>query len=181
MSDEALDWMVEDEIAAFEDDYEAEEPSTPTGMSEEEAEIHLRVLKYQQFKRSQIEAVYKRELERLEVKFQAATRPFDRAIKYHTDSLIGFSRELGKSYKGLNGTVKRVSGREKVICDDAEAQAKFYAWAKEAGKLDELTRVVPETWHVDKRKLLKFVKTTSELPPGVDLERGDDSFSIDLS
>lgn len=184
-TDNVLDWLVQDEIDALQEQYEAValgvDPVIDAEFDDDRVEMHMRCLGHHQVKRSTLERARDHELEKIDLKFRAATKTLDSSIRYHTENLLAFGRSLGETYKGLNGKVKRTAGRMRVLCEDDADKEKFFAWCAEMKRLDDLTRVKPEVREPDKPAIAKFIKEEGgELPPGIDTETGEDSYKIEL-
>ena len=75
---------------------------------------------------------------------------------------------LGKpSRKLINGTLKKSTGRMRVIITDEESVPK------------DLCNHKPEKWTPDKNKIQAEIKKSGELPEGTDTEYGADEYYVD--
>ena len=97
----------------------------------------------------------------------------ERRIAWHEQGLRSFLWASGeKTIKTVYGKLKRIAGREKVEVGDFGA---FKAWTENSDNRD-LVRVKEEP---DKTAIAKHIKATGEIPEGVDLVKGDDSFKVE--
>ena len=75
---------------------------------------------------------------------------------------------LGKSSRKLiNGTLKKLIGRMRVIITDEESVPK------------KLCNHKPEEWNPDKNKIKAEIKKSGELPEGTDTEYGEDAYYVE--
>ena len=75
---------------------------------------------------------------------------------------------LGKpSRKLINGTLKKSTGRMRVIITDEESVPK------------DLCNHKPEKWTPDKNKIQAEIKKSGELPEGTDTEYGEDAYYVE--
>jgi hypothetical protein len=92
-------------------------------------------------------------------------------ITWHEQGLRAFLWRSGqKTLRLIHGTLKRVAGREKIEVQDVDL---FTPWAE--SDHPGLIRVKREP---DKAACMKYVKATGEIPPGMDLVLGEDSFCV---
>jgi len=172
---DALDWLMDDEEPV------GEILSEDVEYTDEQIEDHLRYLAYHTKKFDAYTSQYEMEIERIRLLYDAVSGKHLNAIDHHSQNLTEAGRRRGETFKGLNGTVKKISGRDSLKCETTEEREKFFAWVAETGKV-ELLRVKPAEQHPDKTKIMKFVKEEGgELPPGIDIETGDDTFKIEIS
>ena len=98
-----------------------------------------------------------------------------RRITWHQNGLQAFLWNTGlKTLNLIHGTLKRNAARESVIITDEDA---LRLWA--ASHPQEVLRPVKPA--PDKKAILALVKSTGELPDGVEIEKGEDSFSVNFT
>ena len=79
-----------------------------------------------------------------------------------------------KTAKMVNGTIKKIAGRESVQISNEE---ELMAWAKEANRFDDVFKT---EYKPKKTDILRIVKETGEEPLGVNIALGEDSFKVDV-
>ena len=136
--------------------------------SEQRAEDHLRRRAYWAEQRQEKIAHAALEIAKVEAWRDTQTEKIDRHITWHDTGLKAFMWNSGaKTISLVQGTLKRIKGREKVEIIDEE---KFLEMAPE-----QLVRIKRSP---DKREILAQIKAGGEIPEGVDLVTGEDSFSV---
>jgi len=176
--------LSDETLAYFEskyDDLEQDEatgalPTEPDIAQEQEAERHLRAVAYWRGKLAHIEAHAEAERMRIDQWCEMESRKIERRIQWHEGGLFVFLQALGKStWKGIYGTIKRISGRERIDVLQAEV---FQDWAEKTGHKG-LLRVKVEP---DKQAIGAWIKGHSgELPPGVDIVVGSDTYKVNTT
>lgn len=162
------------EIQDIDFEYEQDENEAPIVNvgDNHQAEAHLRALDYWRYEVEQIEAHAKKEIERIQMWRDEEVAKLQKKIAWHEGGLIAFLQVQGKkTLKLINGTIKRIKGRDRVDVLDAETLGKW----SEANNAN-LMRVKVEP---DKKAILDHIKSTGELPEGVDVVTGADSFKIE--
>lgn len=162
------------EIQDIDFDYEADADDTPIVNvgDNHQAEAHLRALGHWRYEVEQINAHAKKEIDRINEWRDEEVAKLQKKIAWHESGLIAFLQVQGKkTIKLINGTLKRIKGRDRVDVLDADALTK---WAESNGA--NLLRVKVEP---DKKAIMDHIKNTGELPDGVDVVTGEDSFKIE--
>ena len=150
--------------------YESEPESIK---AEGRAEDHLRCLSYWQRERKRIETAFECEIAKIEERASKLLEQVDRKIAWHETGLRAWLWSTGaKSIKLLNGTLKRIKGRERIEILDEET---FLSQAPPELISERIVR------RPDKKAILARIKETGELPPGIDLVRSEDSFKVDFA
>lgn len=144
------------------------ETGTPRDVSESNAEDHLEHLKRIKY---ELERDLQHVAQQQEKIDRFAKRSRDRAqkkIDYHEACLMRFLEARGETSKTLiNGSLRTRTGRMSVeITDESLVPKEFYK--------------TPDP-KVSKVLISKHIKTTGEIPDGVDWVRGEDSFTVELS
>lgn len=156
---------------AFEDAIDTSLPPLSVAM-EQQAEQSLRAVRYWRTEIERINAHAEAEAARIVDWATAEVKKLERRVQWHEQGLFAYLESTGKkTVKLINGTLKRLAGRERTEVD-AE---KFIPWAENGGHAD-LVRVKVEPI---KKAISQWVKANGgELPPGVDIQMGDDSYSV---
>lgn len=140
------------------------------------ADWHLRRIGRLSRERDTLDAVYKAELERLQLRHENRRTILEAAIAWHEAPLKSYARmrlELDnvKTLELPHGTIRsRTTTRPTVIVDDYSA---VLAWAG-----DVLPDVVQQIPRIDKRALSAYVHASGELPPGVTLVPPTTTFTV---
>jgi phage host-nuclease inhibitor protein Gam len=171
MSDRDNWLMSEDEL----DEYlgaEEDGEILPPIAAEEQAQGYVRAYAHHERERLAIEVRAQREIDRIMVWKADEMGKIERRTSWLSGLLQSFLwSSKAKSIKFPHGTLKRTKGREKVIVEDEEAFI-------ERHRGTDLVRVKEE---VAKSAIAKHIKTTGEVPEGVEMERAEDTFSITLT
>jgi phage host-nuclease inhibitor protein Gam len=128
---------------------------------------HLRRIGRLTRERDTLDAVYKAELERLQLRHENRRTILEAAIAWHEAPLISYAamrREMDgtKTLELPHGVIRsRTTKALSIRVDDTDA---VIAWAG-----DSLPDVVLYRPHVDKRALTVYVMASGEVPPGVTL------------
>ena len=139
--------------------------------SEERAEEHLRTLAYWQAEAARIKDHADREVDKIEKWREAENEKIQRKIDWHEQGLRGFLWQSGaKTISLINGKLKRIKGRDRVEIPDVDA---FVSQAP--GEFLNV-KTIP-----DKTSVMAHIKETGEIPDGVDLVTGEDSFKVSLT
>jgi hypothetical protein len=106
---------------------------------------------------------------------QAESDRIMKRIQWLAVSLEAFMREHNKAVgdKSLqlpHGQLKLRQQRDRIVVENAELLMPT------ASKL-KLVRVIPESFEIDQLKLIRYVKSTGEIPAGTKLIEGDTKFS----
>jgi phage host-nuclease inhibitor protein Gam len=152
-------------------DYESA-PIETTVDDTDQAEAHLRALRYWRTQADQIEAHAKAQVEQVERWKRQELAKITPRIHFHESGLVAFLSRSGKKTLSLiNGTLKRIAGRDRVEVKDADM---LIDWANRnfAGNLLR-TKI-----EADKVAILNHIKATGEVPEGVDMVTGEDTFKI---
>ncbi len=156
-----------DELMFEEFDYEAEFDI----QIREDAEKHMRCYRYWTGEADEINRVCEAEIQRIEAYRERELSKIDNRLSWHLGGLVAYLKAQGKkTLKMIHGTIRRTAGREKIGIENEE---QFMAWIIENNWQDLLTKVT-----VAKSEVLKFIKDQGEIPDGVNLVRGEDSYSI---
>lgn len=140
----------------------------------EQAEKHLRALGHWRRREAEINAHAKTEQERIEAWRIGELDRIAPRIAWHEAGLAAYmGRIKDKTVRLINGTIKRIAGRDRVEVQNFDA---LKAWCVAAGK--NLVRIKEEP---DKVEIAKHIKATGELPDGVDVVTGEDSIKIEVS
>lgn len=110
------------------------------------------------------------------------TREHARAAEWFEGRLIEWlRRELEDDPKGKKSrelpsgaVVKRTSGRERLVVEDERAVGE---WLSSQEDTHDLVEWVPK---FSRSEVKKLVLSTGEVPPGARLERGEDSYKVEL-
>jgi len=157
----------------FENDYrdaqDAEE-NTPSG-STSIANDRLRALDYWLRELEEQRKIAATERTRIDSWLESQERRIQKRIDWCETTLRLFLEGTGKKSMSLPyGKLQRRAGRERI---DVVLEDTFVDWAEKSGN-EQLLRT---TVKPDKGAILAYVKTTGEEPPGVELNKGDESFS----
>ena len=160
-------WIEDEELDAIPEN----EEEVPSDINAHEAERQLVALGHLERDLKAHEDHARAEIERIERWLAEKSRKLNRAIAWRKKVLRWFLTASGqKTLKLVNGTLRIRPGRESVSVIDEDA---FLAWASTHNP--ELIRVKKEA---DRKAIAAYVKTTGELPDGVNLERSDRSFTV---
>jgi hypothetical protein len=141
---------------------------TPPEFAEDVAEDHLRAMKYHRNEIVKIKIHADKELEKIRVWRDKEVEKVAKKAWWHETHLTNWFKRVDKAtMKLINGTLKRTKGRESVeILDESLIPKELYV-------------DVPATTKApSKTALLALIKSTGEIPAGVDIVRGDDSYKI---
>ena len=115
------------------------------------------------------------ELRRIESWKEAQRKRIEKRISWNNEALRNWMWSTNKKTVSLpSGTLRRRVGRDRI---DVVLEETFLQWAENAG-LDALMRVRRSP---NKKAITAYVKETGEEPPGVELNRASDTFSVDVS
>jgi len=167
------DWLMsEDELDEYLGLPEDDDSRLPPIAAEHQAQGYLRAYAYHHREAQAILERAKRETDRVEAWRDKEMAKIDRRRAWLSGSLQAFLwSSKAKSIKFPAGTLKRTMGRERVTVEDEEAFI-------ERHRGTELVRVKEE---VAKSAISAHIKTTGEVPEGVELEGAEDTFSITLT
>jgi hypothetical protein len=106
---------------------------------------------------------------------QAESDRITKRIRWLAASLEAFMREHNKAVgdKSLqlpHGQLKLRQQKDRVLVENVEL-------LMPTASAHNLVRIVPESYVIDQMKLLRYVKTTGEIPAGTRLVEGDTKFS----
>ena len=136
-----------------------------------QAEAHLKALDYWRYEAEQINEHAEKQIERAKQWREEQLSTINKRINYHESGLIAFLQTQGKkTVKLINGTIKRIAGRDRVEVNDFGALLAY-----DQGKRG-LVRIKQEP---DKKAIMDHIKASGELPNGVDLVTGEDSFKVE--
>lgn len=136
-----------------------------------QAEAHLKALDYWRFQSESICTHADEQIERAKRWRDEQLVNINKRIEYHESGLIAFLQVQGKkTIKLINGTIKRIAGRDRVEVNDFDALLAY-----DQGKCG-LIRTKQEP---DKKAIMDHIKASGELPSGVDLVTGEDSFKVE--
>uniref|UniRef100_A0A6M3Y2R8 Putative host-nuclease inhibitor protein n=1 Tax=viral metagenome TaxID=1070528 RepID=A0A6M3Y2R8_9ZZZZ len=145
----------------------------PEVANDEAAEKQLRALRYWLGELDRAEQHAKNERDRIELWLEGRRNIYQPRIAWHERGLKAYLWNVGKkSLKLIAGTIKRTKGRERI---DVLDQDTFIKWAAQNGAGLLRTKVEP-----DKKAIAGHIQETGEIPPGVDLVRGEDTFSVTI-
>uniref|UniRef100_A0A6H2A017 Putative host-nuclease inhibitor protein n=1 Tax=viral metagenome TaxID=1070528 RepID=A0A6H2A017_9ZZZZ len=145
----------------------------PEVANDEAAEKQLRALRYWLGALDRAEQHAKNERDRIELWLEGRRKVYQPRIAWYERGLKAYLWNVGKkSLKLIAGTIKRTKGRERV---DVLDQDTFFKWAAQNGAGLLRTKVEP-----DKKAISGHIKETGEIPPGVDLVCGEDTFSVTI-
>ena len=156
---------------------EADAPMPPVSIADQnQAESHLRALDAWRAQAWQIAEHATREIERAQRWRAEELRKVAPRIEYHESALTAYVQQAtepgkGKTIRLVNGTLKRVAGRDRVEVSD---ECALEAWG--AANDVRIMRVKVEP---DKTAIAKHIRDTGELPDGVDVVTGEDTFKIE--
>lgn len=141
-----------------------------------QAEAHLKALDHWRYQAGQIEAHAQRQIERAQAWRDEELAKISPRITYHESGLIAYVQHTteagkGKTIRLINGTLKRVAGQNRVEERDINA---LKTWCEKNGH--DFLRI---KYEAKKPEIHKHIKTTGELPDGVELVPGEDSFKIE--
>ncbi len=140
--------------------------------ADEDAEVHARCLRYWQEQYEVVSNRFDEEVARLIGRAEKALNSIRRREAWHEASLKMFYQYKGeKRLVMANATLSSQKGRERIEVADMDA---LESWAVTEGYESLLNRKVDP----DKAAIMAHVKNTGEEPPGVSLERGEDSFKV---
>jgi hypothetical protein len=139
--------------------------------SEERAEEHLRKLAYWNTEMERINAHAQAEMDKIAAWKESEVGKVQSKIQWHEQGLQGFLWRSGaKTINLINGKLKRIKGRDRVEIPDIDA---FVGTAP--GEFLNV-KTIP-----DKTSIMAHIKETGEIPEGVDLVTGEDSFKVSLA
>lgn len=139
---------------------------------QDQAEAHLKTLDYWRYEAECIEKHANAQIERANQWKEEQLKTVNKRIHYHESGLIAFLQmQDKKTIKLINGTIKRIAGRDRVDVNDFDTLLKW-SNEREAG----LIRTKQEP---DKKAIMDYIKANGEQPEGVELVTGDDSFKIE--
>ena len=148
-------------------DYE-QPPNTP---STDRAEEHLRLLSYWRRERQERQAHAQLQAERIALWLERMLERIDRKVAWHERALQGYLYQTGKkSVRLVHGSIARRKGRERVEVTD---EARFLDTAPSDLIRQQVLR------QPDKKAILAHIRSSGEIPHGIDLVRGDDTLHID--
>ena len=159
----------------FEDDYveaqESAEENIDYGTGG--ANYRLRALDYWLRELEEQREIAATERTRIDLWLESQERRIQKRIDWCERTLRLFLEGTGKKSMSLPyGKLQRRAGRERI---DVVLEDTFVDWAEKSGNeqlLKARTTVKP-----DKAAILAYVKTTGEEPPGVELNKSDESFT----
>ena len=153
-------WIEEIPEAAYED----RECLVP---SEEVAENHLEYLHYWKRLRAARQAHAQKQLDKVQTWLDRELEPIDRKIAWHERGLKTYLWTTGKkTLRLINGTLKRIAGRERVeITDEARLPESFFR--------------IKTVRTPDKKAILSHIRQSGEIPDGTDLVRNEDTLKIE--
>tara|TARA_R110000744_G_scaffold178725_3_gene297742 strand:- start:7172 stop:7753 length:582 start_codon:yes stop_codon:yes gene_type:complete len=168
---EDVDWEQEyDDMIAVEG-----EDAIPLELeAEADANKRLRSMRYWIKEMIRVDELYDEELSRLQAWYKKHQTRIKKRILWNEDALKAYlwSTNL-KSIDLPEGVLKRRKGSERI---DVVLDEVFIDWCQKGGHDLFRTKHQP-----DKAAIKKFVKDSGEEPPGVELNVGEDSFSVALS
>lgn len=143
---------------------------------QDQAEAHLRALDAWRAQAEQIEAHAQREIDRVQRWRDEEMRKVAPRIAYHESGLVAYLMRTteagkGKTVRLIHGTLKRVAGQNRVEERDINA---LKTWCEKNGHDFLRTK-----YEAKKPEIHKHIKSTGELPDGVELVPGEDSFKIE--
>lgn len=147
----------------------------PAIESQGQAESHLQALAYHQGALDSIKAHATEQRAKVDAWELHESEKIARRVLWHRNGLQAFLWHTGlKTLSLIHGTLKRTAARESVVITDEDA---LRLWA--ASHPQEVLRQVKPA--PDKKAILALVKSTGELPDGVEIEKGEDSFSVSFT
>ena len=157
----------------FEDDYveaqESAEENTDCGTGG--ANYRLRALDYWLRELEEQREIAATERTRIDMWLESQERRIQKRIDWCETTLRLYLEGTGKKSMSLPyGKLQRRAGRERI---DVVLEDTFVDWAEKSGN-EQLLRT---TVKPDKSAILAYVKATGEEPPGVELNKGDESFT----
>jgi len=156
----------------FDGDTEDSVPFEAPVPDEEAVNMSLRALRFWRKEEADVVAEYSNEIEKLQARRDAELERLSRRMQWHLDGLRGYLWASGKkSLKHAYGTLKRIKGRDRVEVEDFSA---LFEWEKTSNV--DVIRIKSEA---DKKAISAHIKATGEIPGGVDLVTGEDSFKVD--
>ena len=176
---QAIDETIVDEFALeyASQDTNPDMCSVSAEIDGDEVEKSLRALRYWQGRQNEIDEHAHAEIERVKLWKQTQLETVEKRIAYHEAVARAYIVARGtKTETLINGTIKRRAGRDRVEIANAD---ELQSWAIEAGKFEEVFKVKTTTTP-DKNAIMRVIKEAGELPLGVDLVVGDESFSVDV-
>ena len=164
--------MREDVEAEF--NREGQEPTPLHLGSDSDADKRLRSLRYWQRKLDDVNAFAAEESYRIDAWQERQAQIIQKRIDWNKDALQFYMQGTGEKTVDLpNGTLKMRKGRERV---EVVLEETFIDWADKTGMHDTLVRFQRSP---DKKAIGQYIRDTGEEPPGVELRRADDSFSVE--
>lgn len=162
------------------DEYDFEYLEDDEGMplvsvdDQNQAESHLRALDHWRYEAELIEDHANAQIRRANEWKEEELAKLNKRIQYHESGLIAYLQTQGKkTIKLINGTIKRIAGRDRVEVKDLGA---LMNWNDREG--GNLIRIKYEP---DKVAIKEHISSNGELPEGVDLVKGDDTFKVDTN
>lgn len=135
------------------------------------AEAHLRSLARQREEYTEIEARFDTEIARLMARADRTLKQLRKRQAWHEGALHAYYvRKGAKRLVLANATLSSVRGRERVEVHDVDALGLWNNTNQQA-----LMEYTPKPLKTD---ILAYIKDTGELPNGVELVRGEDSFKV---
>ena len=135
------------------------------------AERRLSYLRYWEEEKARITQAYQEEVDRLTARRDNLLRKVVQRILFHTAGLRAYLQSTGqRKAQLLNGTIAFRAGRQHVEVLD---EAAFLAYVDTHIELAALVRVKREP---DKTAIQQHIKAGLDVPAGIDLVTGEDSF-----
>ena len=193
MDDRATSIMSHPEYAGDLEDLDREFPAPsfegpqseiqPAAIQDEmAAERHLKAMSYYEHEATWIRQHAAAHRARIDAWEQARIRPITGRLAWHEAGLKAFLTTSGKkAIKLAYGSMKWMKGRERVEILD---QGAFETWVRGAefdrARWDAFVRT-KTTYEPIKAAIKAHIETTGEVPNGVDLVTGDETFKIDVA
>lgn len=144
------------------------------GLSLADVDKRLRALRYWNQQLFYVDDLVEQEMHRIGIWQQRQTERIRKRMRWNEEALRLYMEAQGLKTLDLpSGTLRMRAGRDRV---DVVLPETFIDWAEKSGH-EDLVRVKKD---VDKTATMAYVKKTGEEPPGIEVKRGDDSFTYDL-
>lgn len=158
------------EYEQFSEEFEADFPAEEIKL-DGEAESHLRSLARLRTDHAEIEERFDTEIARLMARADQTLERLRKRQAWHEGALKAYFVRKGEKRLVLaNATLSSVRGRERVEVHDVDALGLWNNTNQQA-----LVEYTPKPLKTD---ILAYIKDTGELPNGVELVRGEDSFKV---
>lgn len=151
-----------------------------TVTSEEIAEDTLEVIAYWANKAEAIKRHAQQRAQRIEEWRQGELEKIERKIAWHEHGLERLlATRKAKTINLINGTLKRRAGREYIRLPDSLDEQNQIFQSLSISHPDLVERKVQ--LKLDKAKAIKHIRDTGEIPDGLDVERAEERFYVNIA